>query len=396
MFSPVWSALNADFRPEIPAIRSDLGYTDIPSEMWAALPACIEPNPTAFLPRIPMSTVPPPPSSEEMARAKSLRESFAKIKQQVSQVIVGQDATIEQLLIAMLAGGHCLLEGVPGLAKTLMVRSLAQAMDLDFHRIQFTPDLMPADITGTDIIQQSESGARQLSFAKGPVFTQILLADEINRTPPKTQAALLEAMQEHCVTIGGKTYKLSEPFFVLATQNPIEQEGTYPLPEAQRDRFLFQTVVDYPSREQEGEIIERTTGNFAGTIEPVITGQEILEYQRIVRLVPLPEHVKQYVLDLVRSLRPKESSAPKWVAPWVQWGPGPRACQQIVVASKARALLNGRLHVTTEDIQALAAPVLRHRIVPTFGAQAEGIDADAIVARLLSELPKPQATAGVL
>jgi MoxR-like ATPase len=198
------------------------------------------------------------------------------------------------------------------------------------------------------------------------------------------------------VTIGGKTYKLSEPFFVLATQNPIEQEGTYPLPEAQRDRFLFQTVVDYPSREQEGEIIERTTGNFAGTIEPVITGQEILEYQRIVRLVPLPEHVKQYVLDLVRSLRPKESSAPKWVAPWVQWGPGPRACQQIVVASKARALLNGRLHVTTEDIQALAAPVLRHRIVPTFGAQAEGIDADAIVARLLNELPKPQATAGVL
>jgi MoxR-like ATPase len=331
-----------------------------------------------------------------MARAKSLRESFAKIKQQVSQVIVGQDATIEQLLIAMLAGGHCWLEGVPGLAKTLMVRSLAQAMDLDFHRIQFTPDLMPADITGTDIIQQSESGARQLSFAKGPVFTQILLADEINRTPPKTQAALLEAMQEHCVTIGGKTYKLSEPFFVLATQNPIEQEGTYPLPEAQRDRFLFQTVVDYPSREQEGEIIERTTGNFAGSIEPVINGHEILEYQRIVRLVPLPEHVKQYVLDLVRSLRPKESSAPKWVAPWVQWGPGPRACQQIVVASKARALLNGRLHVTTEDIQALAAPVLRHRIVPTFGAQAEGIDADAIVARLLNELPKPQATAGVL
>ena len=203
-------------------------------------------------------------------------------------------------------------------------------------------------------------------------------------------------MQEHCVTIGGKTYKLSEPFFELATQNPIEQEGTYPLPEAQRDRFLFQTVVDYPSREQEGEIIERTTGNFAGTIEPVITGQEILEYQRIVRLVPLPEHVKQYVLDLVRSLRPKESSAPKWVGPWVQWGPGPRACQQIVVASKARALLNGRLHVTTEDIQALAAPVLRHRIVPTFGAQAEGIDADAIVARLLNDLPKPQATAGVL
>lgn len=343
-----------------------------------------------------MSTVPPPPSSEQIARARSLRDSFTKIKQQVSQVIVGQDATIEQLLIAMLAGGHCLLEGVPGLAKTLMVRSLAQAMDLEFHRIQFTPDLMPADITGTDIIQQTESGARQLSFVKGPVFTQILLADEINRTPPKTQAALLEAMQEHAVTIGGKTYKLSEPFFVLATQNPIEQEGTYPLPEAQRDRFLFQTLVDYPSREQEGEIIERTTGSFSGSISPVITGQEILDYQQVVRVVPLPDHVKQYVLDLVRSLRPKEPSAPKWVAPWVQWGPGPRACQQIVVASKARALLQGRLHVTTEDIQALAAPVLRHRIVPTFGAQAEGIDSDAIVARLIGELPKPQATAGVL
>lgn len=343
-----------------------------------------------------MNAVAPPPSTEEIARAQGLRDAFEQIKSQVSQVIVGQENTIEQLLIAMLAGGHCLLEGVPGLAKTLMVRSLAQAMDLDFHRIQFTPDLMPADITGTDIIQQSESGARQMTFVKGPVFTQILLADEINRTPPKTQAALLEAMQEHAVTIGGKTYKLSEPFFVLATQNPIEQEGTYPLPEAQRDRFLFQTLVDYPSREQEGDIIERTTGSFAGEIKPVVTGPQILEYQRIVRVVPLPSHVKEYVLDLVRSLRPKEAVAPKWVAPWVQWGPGPRACQQIVVASKARALLKGRLHVTTEDIQALAAPVLRHRIVPTFAAQAEGIDADAIVARLLAELPKPQANSGAL
>ncbi|MEI8212879.1 MAG: MoxR family ATPase [Planctomycetota bacterium] len=331
-----------------------------------------------------------PPTSAEIDSARKLKESFARIRHQVSQVIVGQDRTIEQLLIAMLSGGHCLLEGVPGLAKTLMVRSLAQAMDLDFHRIQFTPDLMPADITGTDIIQQSESGARQLTFVRGPVFTQILLADEINRTPPKTQAALLEAMQEHAVTVGGKTYKLSEPFFVLATQNPIEQEGTYSLPEAQRDRFLFQTLVDYPTRDQEGDIIDRTTGSFAGKIEPVITGPEIIEYQRIVRVVPLPEHVKQFVLDLVRSLRPKEPNAPKWVGPWVQWGPGPRACQQIVVASKARALLQGRLHVTTEDVEALAAPVLRHRIVPTFGAQAEGIDSDAIVARLLKDLPRRQ------
>ena len=331
-----------------------------------------------------------PPTSAEIDSARKLKESFARIRHQVSQVIVGQDRTIEQLLIAMLSGGHCLLEGVPGLAKTLMVRSLAQAMDLDLHRIQFTPDLMPADITGTDIIQQSESGARQLTFVRGTVFTQILLADEINRTPPKTQAALLEAMQEHAVTVGGKTYKLSEPFFVLATQNPIEQEGTYSLPEAQRDRFLFQTLVDYPTRDQEGDIIDRTTGSFAGKIEPVITGPEIIEYQRIVRVVPLPEHVKQFVLDLVRSLRPKEPNAPKWVGPWVQWGPGPRACQQIVVASKARALLQGRLHVTTEDVEALAAPVLRHRIVPTFGAQAEGIDSDAIVARLLKDLPRRQ------
>ncbi len=327
-------------------------------------------------------------SQEDLQQAKKLQETFAKIRAQIGQVIVGQDKTVEQLLIAMLAGGHCLLEGVPGLAKTLMVRSLAQAMDLQFHRIQFTPDLMPADITGTDIIQQSETGSRQLAFAKGPVFTQILLADEINRTPPKTQAALLEAMQEHSVTVGGKTYKLAEPFFVLATQNPIEQEGTYALPEAQRDRFLFQTIVDYPTREQEGEIIERTTGFGVRQITPVVTGPEILRFQHVVRLVPLPEYVKQYVLDVVRALRPKESDALKWVPQCVQWGPGPRACQQIVMASKARSLLHGRLHVTLEDIEALAAPVLRHRIVPTFSAQAEGIDADAIIARLLNELPR--------
>lgn len=333
---------------------------------------------------------PTAPTADDVAKARKLQEAFGRIRQQIGNVIVGQDNTIEQLLIAMLAGGHCLLEGVPGLAKTLMVRSLAQAMALEFHRIQFTPDLMPADITGTDIIQQSESGARQLTFVRGPVFTQILLADEINRTPPKTQAALLEAMQEHAVTVGGKTYRLTEPFFVLATQNPIEQEGTYPLPEAQRDRFLFQTLVDYPTRDQESQIIERTTGSTSGAIEPVITGPEILEYQHLVRLVPLPNHVKEMVLDLVRLLRPNESNAPKWVANWVQWGPGPRACQQLVVAGKARALLQGRHHVTPSDIEALAAPVLRHRIVPTFAAQAEGIGADQIVARMLQELPKPR------
>jgi MoxR-like ATPase len=329
-----------------------------------------------------------PPNPGEIEQAKRLQQTFAKVRSQVSNVIVGQDRTIEQLLIAILAGGHCLLEGVPGLAKTLMVRSLSQAMDLQFQRIQFTPDLMPADITGTDIIQQSDSGHRQLVFEKGPVFTQILLADEINRTPPKTQAALLEAMQEHSVTVGGKHYQLSEPFFVLATQNPIEQEGTYPLPEAQRDRFLFQTIVDYPTRDQEGDIIDRTTGQSTGSISPVVTGPEIIEFQRVVRLVPLPDHVKQFVLDLVRSLRPRDVDAPKWVPALVQWGPGPRACQQIVMACKARALLHGRLHVSSEDVDALAAPVLRHRIVPTFAAQAEGIDSDEIINKLLKEIPR--------
>lgn len=290
----------------------------------------------------------------------------------------------------MLARGHCLLEGVPGLAKTLMIRSLAEAMSLTFHRIQFTPDLMPADITGTDIIQESpETGHRQLVFQKGPVFTQILLADEINRTPPKTQAALLEAMQEHEVTVGGKTYRLAEPFFVLATQNPIEQEGTYPLPEAQRDRFLFQVVVDYPTRDEESEIIDRTTTNFRTKIEQVLSGEEILNFQETVRLVPLPEHVKQMVLNLVRSLRPKEEKRFPWVDALVEWGPGPRACQQMVLAAKARALLHGRYHVTAEDIEALALPVLRHRLVPTFAAEADGMTVDTIIRRALKELPRP-------
>lgn len=322
----------------------------------------------------------------DVMQAERLQSAMAKVRIQVANAIVGQDKTVEQLLIAILAGGHCLLEGVPGLAKTLMVRSLAQAMELQFQRIQFTPDLMPADITGTDIIQQSDDGQRQLVFEKGPVFTQILLADEINRTPPKTQAALLEAMQEHSVTVGGKHYQLQEPFFVLATQNPIEQEGTYPLPEAQRDRFLFQTIVDYPTRDQEAAIIDLTTGSKSPKIEPVVNGEDIIAFQKLVRLVPLPESVKQLVLNIVRSLRPNDADAPKWVPSLVQWGPGPRASQQLVMASKARALLSGRYHVTTEDLVALAPPVLRHRIVPTFSAQAEGITSDAIIAKLLEQL----------
>ncbi|MCB9941808.1 MAG: MoxR family ATPase [Planctomycetaceae bacterium] len=327
-------------------------------------------------------------SQDDQQRAERLVEACRKIREQVSKIVVGQDDVVEQLVIAILARGHCLLEGVPGLAKTLMVRSLAQSMNLSFQRIQFTPDLMPADITGTDIIQENrDTGHRDLIFEKGPIFTQMLLADEINRTPPKTQAALLEAMQEHEVTVGGTTYRLEEPFFVLATQNPIEQEGTYPLPEAQRDRFLFNVIVDYPSRDQESEIIDRTTSTLSAEITPVVTGQEIIECQATVRLVPLPEHVKHFVLDLVRSARPNEEGTAPWVRDMIDWGPGPRACQQIVLAAKARAIIHGRYHVTRDDIVALAYPVLRHRIVPTFNAEAEGVSVDDLIARLLKEIP---------
>ncbi|MEM8667767.1 MAG: MoxR family ATPase [Planctomycetota bacterium] len=332
--------------------------------------------------------VEPPPieSEDDMAAAKQLVEACQKIRDQVGRIVVGQDSVIEQLLIAILARGHCLLEGVPGLAKTLMVHSLAESMDLTFRRIQFTPDLMPGDITGTEIIQEDpQTGHRQFKFEKGPVFTQMLLADEINRTPPKTQAALLEAMQEHAVTAAGKTYRLDEPFFVLATQNPIEQEGTYPLPEAQRDRFLFHVLVDYPTRDQEGEIVDRTTSTFNTAIEPVVSGSEILQFQRTVRRVPLPAHVKDWVLDAVRAVRPADENAKPWAKELVEWGPGPRASQQLVLASKARALLYGRTHVTIDDVQALAYPVLRHRIVPTFAAEADGVTVEDIISRLIKE-----------
>ena len=335
----------------------------------------------------------PQPSADDEARAKELVEAYNKIKNQLGKIIVGQEDVIEELLIAILARGHCLLEGVPGLAKTLMVRTLADAMDLTFHRIQFTPDLMPADITGTDIIQQDkETGHRDLIFEKGPIFSQMLLADEINRTPPKTQSALLEAMQEHRVTVGGKTYSLEEPFFVLATQNPIEQEGTYPLPEAQRDRFLFHVLVDYPTREQEREIIQRTTSTFEQNLEPVIDGATIIACQDTVRRVPVPDHVVDYVLDIVRMARPDDPDSVQWSRELIGWGPGPRACQQIVLASKVRALLRGRYHVTVDDVQALAHPVLRHRIVPTFNAEAEGITVNHIIDKLLQDVPPAAAS----
>jgi MoxR-like ATPase len=330
-------------------------------------------------------------NDKDLEQAAQLRTACKEIRKQVAKAVVGQDEVIEQLLIAMLARGHCLLEGVPGLAKTLMIRSFAESMNLTFHRIQFTPDLMPADITGTDIIQEShETGHRQLIFERGPIFSQLVLADEINRTPPKTQAALLEAMQEHEVTVGGTTYRLAEPFFVLATQNPIEQEGTYPLPEAQRDRFLFQVNVNYPSRQQESEIIDRTTSGFETSLEPVIQGEQIIQFQKLVRRVPLPEHVKNRVLDIVRALRPSEESTFAWVKQLIEWGPGPRACQQLVLAAKVRALLEDRYHVTIDDIDVLALPVLRHRIVLSFTAESEGLQPDTIIKRALKELHAPK------
>ncbi len=325
----------------------------------------------------------------DSAAAAALVSGYNKLKAALGKRIVGQEAVIEQVFIAIAAGGHSLLEGVPGLAKTLLVKSFADAMHLTFRRIQFTPDLMPADITGTEIIQEdAETGRRKLVFQQGPIFSQIILADEINRTPPKTQAALLEAMQEKHVTVGQVTHELPKPFFVLATMNPIEQEGTYPLPEAQKDRFLFLIKVDYPTRDDEREIIARTTGGETQEIEAVITAEELQAAQQLARKVPVPDHVIDFVLDLVRSTRPTEPDASDYVKTMLSWGAGPRASQMLVLAGKVRALLRGRTHVTTDDIEALAAPALRHRLVPTFHAEAEGITVDQIVAELIKKAKK--------
>ena len=324
--------------------------------------------------------------------AEKLISGYNLLRAELGKRIVGQEDVIEQIFIAMAAGGHCLLEGVPGLAKTLLVKSLSEALHLSFRRIQFTPDLMPADITGTEIIQEDEqTGRRKLVFMRGPIFAQIILADEINRTPPKTQAALLEAMQERSVTVGQETFKLEQPFFVLATQNPIEQEGTYPLPEAQKDRFIFLVKVAYPSRDHERDIIARTTGAPPEEIKPILTGEDLQAAQALSRRVPVPDHVTDFVLDLVRSTRTTEPDASDFVKQMIGWGAGPRASQQLILAGKVRALLKGRTHVTLDDIEALAAPVLRHRIVPTFHAEAEGVTVDHIVKHLLENTKRPQA-----
>jgi MoxR-like ATPase len=319
---------------------------------------------------------------------RKLADARGKILEQLSQVIVGQNAVIEELLISLFSRGHCLLEGVPGLAKTLMISTLSRTLNLSFSRIQFTPDLMPADITGTEIIEENKStGSREFRFLEGPLFSNVILADEVNRTPPKTQAALLEAMQERQVTVGRVRHKLSDPFFVLATQNPIEQEGTYPLPEAQQDRFMFKVFVSYPNFNEEFEIARRTTTTVSDHIIPVLSGDEIQELQKIVREVPVTDHIIRYALSLIRQTRVNEPGVPEFVKEQLAWGAGPRAVQFLIVGAKARALLHGRTHVSTDDIQALAKPVLRHRLVVNFASESEGVTADSIVDRILEVTP---------
>lgn len=322
--------------------------------------------------------------SSDIEAVERLKQANKQITSEIGKVIIGQNHVIEELLIAMLAKGHCLLVGVPGLAKTLLINTLAQVLNLKFNRIQFTPDLMPSDITGTEIIEDDTStGHKAFKFIKGPVFANIVLADEINRTPPKTQAALLQAMQEHEVTAAGTTYVLEQPFFVLATQNPIEQEGTYPLPEAQLDRFMFNLWVDYPAREEEIQIVKATTSAYEARVKPRLNADEILKLQNLVRRVPVADQVIDYAVELVRKTRPKYENGPAFIREWVRWGAGPRASQYLILAAKTRAILQGRPTPEIDDVKATAKPVLRHRLVTNFNAEAEGIGADDIVNRLI-------------
>jgi MoxR-like ATPase len=330
---------------------------------------------------------PPPVSDADVAAIDAMRALHAQLRAEVGKVIIGQEEVIEELLMAILARGHALLMGVPGLAKTTMVQALSQVMSLDFNRIQFTPDLMPSDITGTDILQETDQpGKRAFVFVKGPLFANIVLADEINRTPPKTQSALLEAMQEHKVTASGKVFKLPEPFFVLATQNPIEQEGTYQLPEAQLDRFMFFIHVHYPSLEEERQIARATTGAAPAALEKLITGEQVIAFQQLIQRVPVPDHIYDTAVELVRMTRPDDASAPAWIKKWVTWGAGPRAVQYLIRGAKAHAVLNGSYLVRMEDIEAVARPVLTHRILTNFQAQTEGVTSPKIIERLLGEL----------
>lgn len=326
---------------------------------------------------------------QEQQAVQQIRDGRQKIFDQLSRVIVGQHDVIEQLLVSMFAGGNCLITGAPGLAKTLLVRSIAQIFDLNFQRIQFTPDLMPADITGTEILQESESGQRQLQFVKGPIFANVVLADEINRTPPKTQAALLEAMQEHQVTAAGTCYKLDEPFFVLATQNPIEMEGTYPLPEAQLDRFMFNVRIDYLSQDDEVKVVLQTTSDHRPEIDTLFNAEDVKRFHETVRKVPIAEELVKYAVQLADASRPGREGTPDFVDQWVNWGAGLRGAQNLVLGSKARALFQGRSHVNIEDIQSLAHPVLRHRILPSYRAEAEGITVEKIIEQLVEHVKPP-------
>jgi MoxR-like ATPase len=330
----------------------------------------------------------PPPAlqpANDVAAIDRLRAVSGKMREQLARVIIGQEQVVERLLISIFGRGHALLVGVPGLAKTLLVRSLSDAMSLQFSRIQFTPDLMPSDITGTEILQESDQGRRRFEYVKGPIFANVVLADEINRAPPKTQSALLEAMQEHRVTAGGHLYQLPAPFFVLATQNPVEQEGTYPLPEAQLDRFMFLIHVGYPSAAEEGRIARETTGGVPALIEKTIDGEELIRFQEVVRRVPVPDHIYDFVVDLVRRSRPGVEGSPEWIRDLVTWGAGPRAVQYLILGAKARAALQGSYLVRIEDIEALAEPVLVHRILTSFHAESEGITSREIIKRLLEE-----------
>jgi MoxR-like ATPase len=325
---------------------------------------------------------------DDVQRVHKLNEAFRRITAELGKVIVGQQHVIEELLISMFARGHCLLVGVPGLAKTLMIRTLADSLSLKFSRIQFTPDLMPADITGTEVIQEDKAtGTRAFRFLQGPIFAHVILADEINRTPPKTQAALLEAMQEHQITVGGKRHRLEEPFFVLATQNPIEQEGTYPLPEAQLDRFMFNIFVDYPDEDEEFQIVKQTTTDAEFQITPTLTAEEIVELGQIVRKVPVADHLMRYALQFTRLTRREKGPVPNFIQDYVSWGAGPRASQFLILGAKARAVLHGRYYVSGDDIRSVAYPVLRHRIMTNFNAEAEGVKPDDIIRQLIDIIP---------
>jgi len=325
---------------------------------------------------------------EEQA-VNQLRESREKIREQLSRVIVGQQEVVEQLLISLFAGGHCLITGAPGLAKTLLVQSIADIFDLKFQRIQFTPDLMPADITGTEILEESSDGRRHLQFVKGPVFANVILADEINRTPPKTQAALLEAMQEHQVTAAGTRYALEEPFFVLATQNPIEMEGTYPLPEAQLDRFMFNVLIDYLPEDDEVAVVKRTTAGAAEAIEKLYDGEDVIRIHQVVRKVPVADELVRYAVRLAGASRPNRPGSLDFINQWVSWGAGTRAGQNLILGAKARAVMAGRPNVTREDIQSLVHPVLRHRVLPSYRAEAEGVSVDDIISQMVEQVSKP-------